>query len=176
MTRKSQNPWRIFSFWFSYEGTSPQKGPYLQNLADFFETPLSLKGQKPLSWPEMFCRCPFKGDTSHYVFTLRAIKVLLSRVDVQKCVFPVDSTKYELISEFKDVLIHKNNPLWASSNKTLTANLYSDESVCASPLGNKTKKCKFLPHTLRWATWQNKPKSKMLFAELSEKIVLCIKK
>ena len=82
-----------------------------------------------------------KDHTFQYVSILRTIEVILLKEDVQKYVLSSGETENdELICEFKDGLIYKNNPLWTSSVKTIKIMLYCDELVCAKPLRNKIKK------------------------------------
>ena len=90
---------------------------------------------------EKFFNQVSKDHTFQYVSILRTIEVILLKEDVQKYVLSSGETENdELICEFKDGLIYKNNHLWTSSVKPIKIMLYCDELVCAKPLGNKIKK------------------------------------
>ena len=110
-----------------------------------------------------------KDHTFQYVSILTTMEVLWSKEDVPKHVLSSGETENdELIPEFKDVLIYKNNPLWTSSNIQIM--LYWDEFVCADPFGNKVKKCKI---SALYFVLSNLPRKKRSILSSINLVVLC---
>ena len=123
---------------------SPQEiSQHLQNLSSFVSPQKAFEklfNQKNIEIQLNIEEIP-KNYTFHYFSILRTIEVLFSKQNLQKYVLSSGHTENDrVICKFKDDLMYKNNPLWASSNKALPIMLYCDEFVCAIPLGNKVKK------------------------------------